>query len=124
MSVVPSRSLLSSVKQTTLNLLFAVEVIGESIISPSLIQYISPLLVTTTTFPLLLQVKVTVGISFIKESDLFKFKIEFLDEYFPNSDDYDKAMYIADNLSESEPIDYLMDEWDDIAETIKSHWND
>ena len=49
---------------------------------------------------------------------------EFLDEYFPNSDDYDKAMYIADNLSESEPIDYLMDEWDDIAETIKSHWND
>lgn len=48
----------------------------------------------------------------------------FLDEYFPNEDDYNKAMEIADNLSVSEPVDFLMDEWDDIAETIKSHWDD
>lgn len=49
---------------------------------------------------------------------------EFLDEYFPNEEDYDKAMCIADNLSESEPVDFLMDDWDDIAETIKFHWDD
>ena len=49
---------------------------------------------------------------------------DFLDEYFPNEEDYYKARDITDNLSENEPMDFLMDEWDDIAETIKSHWDD
>jgi len=56
--------------------------------------------------------------------DSDQLECDFLDEYFPNAEDYFKANDIVDNLSKSEPIDFLMDEWDNIAETIKSHWND
>lgn len=48
----------------------------------------------------------------------------FLDEYFPNAEDFDKAEEIADKLNEDEEINYLTDEWDKIAEAIKAHWEE
>lgn len=49
---------------------------------------------------------------------------DFLLEYFENSDDEDKAKEIIDRICQSEPMDFLMEEWDDLYEEIKSHWND
>lgn len=51
-------------------------------------------------------------------------KNSFLDEYFPNAEDFDKAEEIADKLNEDEEINYLTDEWDKIAEAIKAHWEE
>lgn len=48
----------------------------------------------------------------------------FLDEYFPNAEDFDKAEEIADKLNEDEEINYLTDEWGKIAEAIKAHWEE
>lgn len=49
---------------------------------------------------------------------------DFLLEYFPNPEDDAKAREIIDRLNESEPMDFLMQEWDDLYKDIKVHWND
>lgn len=54
-------------------------------------------------------------------------KNSFLDEYFPNAEDCFKAEEIVEKLDESifdEPINYLTDDWDKIAEAIKAHWGE
>lgn len=48
---------------------------------------------------------------------------DFFETYFPNPEDNEKARYIADELSESEPMDFLMEDWLDIYKEIKAHWN-
>lgn len=49
---------------------------------------------------------------------------DFLSEYFSNPDEEEKAREIIDRLSESEPMDFLMQEWDDLYKDIRTHWND
>lgn len=49
---------------------------------------------------------------------------DFLIKYFENPDEDKKAREIIDRLNESEPMDFLMEEWDDLYKEIKAHWND
>lgn len=45
---------------------------------------------------------------------------DFINEYEYELDmDYDEAKKMIDRLSETEPLDFLMDDWDDIFTTIK-----
>ena len=44
--------------------------------------------------------------------------------YLVNPDEEDKAREIIDRLSEFEPMDFLMEEWDNLYKDIKAHWND
>lgn len=48
---------------------------------------------------------------------------DFLKEYFPKSNEDAKARKIIDRLYQYEPMDFLMEGWDDLYKEIKIHWN-
>lgn len=49
---------------------------------------------------------------------------DFLGEYFHDTDECDRARRIIEDLGQYEPMDFLMDEWDNLNKDISAHWQE